>query len=154
MSATLEQIFDYEQVEDAWIHILNGCGLTCYPEFSDVDKDATNVPYVCVSLQNVVPTGHLYPYQDEQLHDWWKANMISRIITARGINSDRHRVMTGRVRMEIQRYQSTFLASVLPYHYVRFFRETALTRGTENMLDWSEIHAEISFNVRDDAWPA
>lgn len=154
MIGTLEQLYDYEQVEDAWIKILQTCGLTCCPEFSNVDRDASTIPYVEVTMNNIVPTGHLYPYKGtEQLPDWWEANLISRVVTFRGVNSDRHRLMVGRIRIEIQRYQQTFLESILPYHCVKFFRETALTRGVDDLKDWSEVHGKIVFHIRDNAWP-
>lgn len=153
MIGTLEQIFDYEQVEDAWKTILGRNGQTVYLEFCDDNKDASKVPYIEVQLNNVVPTGNLFPYRDELLPFWWKANLISRVVTMRGVNSDLHRGMVGRVRIEIQRYQMTFIESILPYHRVAEMRETALTRGVDDMNDWSEIHASVVFHVRDDAWP-
>ena len=153
MIGTLEQLFDYEQVEDAWKSILKKCGLTVYLEFCDDDKDASKVPYVEVTLNNVVPDGKEYPFKGEILPCSWKANLISRVVTFRGVNSDKQRMMVGRVRLEIQRYRSNFIESVLPFHKVEYMRETSLSRGVDEMNDWSEIHADVVFTVRDDVWP-
>lgn len=152
MIGTLEQLFDYEQIEDAWKAIL-GKSDTVYLEFCDDEKNATVEPYIEVQLQSVVPTGQLYPYHDELLPHWWKGVLISRVVTARGFNSDKHREMVGRVRLAIQRYRNTFNESRLPYHQIAQMRETTLTRGVDEMHDWSEIHAEVTFCVRDEAWP-
>lgn len=153
MIGTLEDIFNYEAVEDAWKAILTRCGLLCYLEFCDDDKDASQKPYVEVTLNNVVPNGQLYPFKGEQLPRAWNANLTSRVVTFRGINSDKQRMMVGRIRLEIQRYQTNFIASVLPFHQVVDMRESSLTRGVNEMTDWSEIQSDIVFYVRDDVWP-
>ncbi len=153
MIGTLENIFDYEQVEDAWIAIL-GKSDRCFPEFIDETKDASIEPYIEVTLTNVVPTGHEYPWKErENLPAGWKATLISRIVTRRGVNSDKHREMVGRVRLTIQRYRELFKESILPHHQVMLMREATLTRGVDELDDWSEIHAEVTFYVRDNAWP-
>lgn len=152
MIGTLEQLFDYEQIEDAWKAIL-GKSDTVYLEFCDDDKDATKQPYIEVQLNSVIPTGQLYPYRDERLPHWWQGVLISKVVTARGFNSDKHREMVGRVRLAIQRWAVSFNGAKLPYHQVAQMRETTLTRGVDEMHDWSEIHAEVVFYVRDDAWP-
>lgn len=152
MIGTLERLFDYERIEDAWVAIL-GKSDRCYLEFCDDDKDASEEPYIEVSLTSVVPTGQEYPFRGELLPFWWKGNLVSRIVTCRGKNSDKHREMVGRVRLAIQRYRQTFTESVSPYHAVAKMREATLTRGVDEFDDWSEIHAEITFYVRDGAWP-
>jgi len=153
MIGTLEQLFEYERVEDAWAAILKGKGHAVYLEFSDQDRDAQKEPYIEVQLNSVVPLGQLYPYNGELLPSWWKGSLITRVVTMRGVNSDKQRVMTGRVRIEIQRYRNSFTEARLPFHAVAELRETGLTRGVDGTNDWSEITADITFHVRDDAWP-
>lgn len=154
MIATLEQIFDYEKVEDAWVSNL-GKSDRCYLEFCDETKDASVEPYIEVSLVNVVPTGDEYPWRGEILPRGWRGTLVSRVVTRRGVNSDKHREMVGRVRLAIQRYRKTFLESVLPFHTVAQMRETALTRGVDEERgdDWSQVQADVVFYVRDGAWP-
>lgn len=153
MIATLEQIFDYEKVEDAWAAILRKSD-TVHLEFSDETRDASKAPYMTVQMQSVVPTGELYPYRPgENLPHEWKANLITRIVTMRGVNSDKQREMTGRVRIAIQRFPTLFTAARSPVHEVLWMRETQLARGVDEMNDWTEVSADIVFRVREDAWP-
>lgn len=151
MIGTLENLFDYEQIEDAWKAIL-GKKHRVYLEFCDDDKNTTEEPYIEVNLQNVVPVGQ-YPYRDEILTNGWEAVLISRVVTARGFNSDKHREMVGSVRLAIQRYRGAFNEAILPYHSIEQMRETSLSRGVDELHDWSEVHAKVVFYVRDGAWP-
>lgn len=157
MIATLEKIFDYEKVEDAWKAILGGAAgdkATVYLEFCDDDRDASKAPYITVQMQSVVPTGEKYPYRPgEQIPHEWKANLISRVVTMRGVNSDKQREMVGRIRLAIHRHATLFTPARSPIHEVLLMRETQLARGVDEMNDWSEVHADIIFRVREDAWP-
>lgn len=157
MIGTLEQLFDYERIEDAWKAIL-GDQHTVYLEFCDDDKDASQEPYIEVQLNNVVPTGELYPYRaasgnPELIPFWWKGTLISRVVTFRGVNSDRHRDMVGAVRLAIQRYRTSFTEAISPFHRVAMMQESSLSRGVDERHDWSEVHAEVTFYVRDGSWP-
>lgn len=156
MIATLEQIFDYEKVEDAWKAIIGGAAgdkATVYLEFGDETRDASKSPYITVQMQSVVPTGGEYPYRGELLPHEWKAALITKAVTMRGVNSDKQREMVGRIRLSIQRYGSLFTEAMSPVHNVLLMRETQLARGVDDMNDWSEVHADIIFRVRSEVWP-
>lgn len=151
MIGTLENLFDYERIEDAWIDTL-GKSDKCFPTFIDEEKDASAAPYIETQLINVVPIGQ-YPYRNEILDHMWKGVLVSRVVTFRGINSDKHREMVGRVRLAIQRWRTTFTEAQSPYHSVEGMKETTLTRGVDDTNDWSEIHAEVIFVIREQCWP-
>lgn len=139
--ATLESIFAYESaVEGAWLAILTKAGLTAYVEFSDASK---KTPFVDVQLTSVFPLGHRF--------DAWEGTLVTRIVTQRGVNSDKHLDILGRVRIEAHYFNDRFNAiGILPNHAVANLKETQLTRGidAERMLDWSEVHHLIVFSAR------
>lgn len=154
MTATFEDIYNYEAaVEDAWISILqNGGQDYVYPEHSDKTK---KTPYIEVQLTNVVATGHRRIWRKEQLWDWWNGELISRVITNRGQNSDAQRPALTTIRREAQRFAERFTGDVMPFHEMSAMKESALIRGFDPKLlvDFSEVRHQIVFHVRDDTWP-
>ncbi len=159
MSAPIEDIFNYETaIEEAWVTVLKKAGQqNVYVEHSDENK---TTPWIDVELTNVVPTGRQFIlYPDRQLwaqpYDMWSAQLVSKVVTFRGRNSDQHRAMLARIRVETFLFADRFSPAILPYHKIVQMKESGLRRGFDNAtsLDWSEVAAEIKFWVNSDAWP-
>lgn len=151
---TIELLLAYETaVESAWVSILNAAGLQAHQEFSDISKET---PFVDVMLTAAMPTGQRYIVGGKQYFNAWSGNMVSRVVTQRGRNSDRHVELLGRVRMQAQNFDSLFTPANLPWHSVNLMQEIGtIQRGVdpERLTDFSELHHRIDFNVLATAWP-
>lgn len=167
----LQTLLSYETwIEPAWITLLAAEGLRAAQEFSEeFDADGNVIgkttPFVDVLLTNVVPTGHkrlceFLPPDDDgnfpQMWDAWSGQLVSKVVTVRGRNSNQQAPMLGLIRLIAQQSYTRFTAANLPYHAVGMLKESGLTRGVDaaQSLDWSELRHTIFFNVRVDAWPA
>ncbi len=151
--ATLADLFSYEQaIEDGVKTLLENEDLTCFTEFTDATKET---PFVEIQLQAVQPTGHQHHIEDTLLYDAWDGQMVFRIVTRRGENSDQHRTMLATIRVIAQRMLPLFTTTISPYHAIGLFQEQQMTRGVqaELYLDWTELRYKIRFNIRTPTWP-
>lgn len=153
MSApNLETLFAYElAIETACKTILDANGLNGVIEFSDVDP---GTPRTEIQLQSGKPNNHRWIYKGVPIWDSWNAQLIWRVVTVRGKNSDRQAAMLGKLRILAYNYVGLF-STLLPFHAIEQLKEAQFVRGvdTEHRFDWSELTLNVVFSIRNDAWP-
>jgi hypothetical protein len=159
---TLDVLFAFEHaIESAWQNILSDVdnNLTPYIEASDTDKQA---PYADIQLQDSAPeTLQQFIYQPTPdttqitYYSAYHATLITRVVTVRGKNSDRQAEFIGKVRLRAGNFLALFTTANLPYHGVLSVLDRGMRRGVivAERLDWAELHHQIKFCIRTDAWP-
>lgn len=158
MSATLDQILNpKQQVEDGWTAILKKSHANVFPVFSPEDHKIT--PYIECTLANlrVSDKPQQYPYQsgtseEELLYTSWAGTMITRIVTNRNTNSDKHAPMVGLVAVESARFRMRFNPATLLFYAVLDMKQSGLVETTDGLSDRTEISHEMLIVVRDKAW--
>jgi hypothetical protein len=159
MSApNLETLFAYElAIETACKTILDANQLNGVIEFSDEDPGS---PRTEIQLQSGKPNGHKWIYKGVPIWDSWTANLIWRVVTVRGKNSEQQAEMLGKLRILAYNYVSLF-SPLLPFHAIEQLKEAQFARGVTDQslmgrgvpLDFSELTLAITFSIRNDAWP-
>lgn len=148
---SFENIFDLEgAMERAAIHIL-GEKAGKYQQFSDEIK---RTPAYEVQFDATAATGQIKIWRGLHLRREWRGQFNIRIVTLRGKNSAEHLPMLVHARIQFMQWMTIFDDVALPYHQVTFLQELPITRGynAEMLHDWSELHFDTVFSVRDDAW--
>jgi hypothetical protein len=156
--STLNEILNpKQQVEDGWTAILKKANANVFPVFSLEESKIT--PYIECTLANlrVSDKPQQHPYQsgtseEELLYTSWSGTMITRVVTNRNTNSDKHVPMVGLVTVESARFRMRFNPATLPFHAVLDMKQSGLVETTDGLTDRTEISHEMLIVVRDDAW--
>lgn len=150
---TLETILNPKAAVDAaWMAILKEAGLKNTLAVFDLEENK-ETPYVEIQSSNWAASGQQYDIGGGELA-WssWKCNMLSRVVTNRGTNSDKHEAMIGAIIVAAARPLNNFSPAVLKYHSVWQMKQTGSTPTTDGMNDHTEITHELEVIVRDNAW--
>lgn len=117
--------------------------------------DATTNPRLELELRLGEPAGIKHKDAAGLLrHAAWNAELVVRVITDHDDDTaGTHYTLLKQVRAAIEGWQSDYTAVDLPYHAIK----RMIWRGTTNTIDGreriTEVIADTTVQIRDDAWP-
>ena len=84
----------------------------------------------------------------------YNANLVCEIVTDNELDTQAtHRSLRSQVRDVFRRNGSNWTTASLPYHEFRHIRPTGSAYLTEGNLQSTELSFEITFNIKNDAFP-
>src|SRR5882724_1828956 len=145
---SLEALYGFEnEIEPAWIAILTKrLGLQGYLAASDEQKETPFFEVQLMSVSDGDPHGNRHYHQfanpgtpapsgKDRVPDVFTGILFTRIVTARGLNSNRQPELIGGVRIEALRWRENFQPPVLKYYGVgAFVQEGRPIRGFDSEL--------------------
>jgi hypothetical protein len=154
----LEDILKIEAaIQNAWISILQAAGIQPANLFNEFLANTEVTPRIEINLSGASSTGHYSQVLPNVFtYSAWEGQLVSRIITRRNLNGEKHDELLGICRREASYFLKRFIPAVLPWHSMIQMKEA----GTHRMIDTAkdedvtELTHKVVFCVRENAWPA
>lgn len=154
---TYEQLFNFEDTfEEALAGVL---AESAVPAFTQRSEGEITSPRFEPSFRVGEATGHVKRLSDGTFAapDTFRAQIVIRIITARGENPESHAPYRAKIRQILYQHARYFNVNNLPFHHL--IEGTVLESGATHAIstdedeDISEITFNCQFGIRFDAWP-
>jgi hypothetical protein len=153
MKSTLEQIVNPARaIIQAYERILRvGCD-SVYPTFTDQTK---STPYIEFHIGSLLCDGGRQPFKGAKngIYARWKMQMITKVATSRGINSDEHDKLVDHVIANWTQFWACFGETYLPLHSIEDAKlagyVVSIQQGDQALNDFTELRHDLFIFLRD-----